>query len=595
MGLFSMTQTASFAGKLFDHKTSTEPMIQLKSFKPSFSQYEGGPKLERCRPEDEGVPSALIHSFVEKMVQDRSLNMHNFFLMRNGKLLFEVAFGAQRLDVWKYTFSACKSVLSLAIGILIDDGVLHLNDRVIDMFSKETSAIGKLKLKDLTVEDLLTMRSPAQFSEIDSAVEEDWIRGYFSAPTKGEVGETFRYNSLNTYILSAILIRKSGMSLSDFLDVRLFSPLGVARNSWFWEKCPKEIEKGGWGLYLHPEDFGKIAQLVLQNGKWNEQQLISPEYLSAAISAQSIVTEESTLFDYGYQIWVGKHSNTFLFNGMFGQNVIGFKDNGIIAICNAGNGEFFHQSNYFRYVLEYFDRPFETTIPFDNKASKALEKYKNSLSAYSVPRRSLLNRLLKKQRNTDDKGFEHFEGVYFSCISGYPKSVGLLPLMLQAVENCYTKGFVSVSFETEGNEKILCYREDSITYRIPLGFGIPKSIELPFYENLFLVASQARIRSDEEDRLVLIVRLDFLEFPCSRILKFVLLDKETVLLKHEELPGKDFALETVRTHIGEFMDRPLLSTVMSRIGSDFFEFKAERCFAPELLLKQVVEPQEDVE
>ena len=589
MGLFSMTQTLAFAGKIFDNKVPTEPMIQMNSFKPSFLWNYDSERMERSTPEAQGVPSSLIHQFIKAVAQDRTLNLHNIAIVRNGKLLFETAFGSERTDVWKYTFSACKSVVSLAIGILADDGLIHLDDRVVDLFAKEAPAIAKLKLKDLTIEDLLTMRSPVVFAELDSAIESDWIKGYFSAPTKGDAGETFKYNSLNTYILSAIIAKKTGSSLSDFLHERLFSPLGISRNTWYWEKCPQGIEKGGWGLYIYPEDFCKIAQLVMQKGLWNGNRLISEEYITAATTTQVQVSEESALFDYGYHIWVGKQTNTFLFNGMLGQNVIGFKNNGLIVMCNAGNGEFFQQSHFFRYLVEFFDRDFSNVCAPNRRAVSALDRYASSLSYYKAmtPGKSFWEkwRQLWFKKNKDLQ-FEALVGAKFEYFSGYEKAVGLLPLILQAVQNCYTKGFQCVSFEKETNTPVLIYIENQNAFRVPLGFEVPKLSELAFGNDRFLIAARAQFKVDEEDRTVLVIRFDFLEFPSSRILKFIFLDDNTILLRHEELPGKDFAVETVRENIGEFTDKPVISSLIDRIGGDFFEFKAERSFAPELILKR---------
>ena len=122
MGLFSISQSLGFAGKIFDTRISTEPLINTLSLKPPCSFAEPN-DMPRVKPEQEGVPSSLIRAFLKALNEDKTLNMHSVTIARNGKILCEAAFGAQRLDVWKYTFSACKSITSLAIGFLIDDGV----------------------------------------------------------------------------------------------------------------------------------------------------------------------------------------------------------------------------------------------------------------------------------------------------------------------------------------------------------------------------------------------------------------------------------------------------------------------------------------
>lgn len=598
MGLFSMTQTAAFAGRLLDQKIATEPMIKMTAFKPSFPLERKSASLPKCNPEEEGIPSSLIDAFLTAISSDRSLNMHNITIVRNGKILSEATFGGERMDVWKYTFSACKSITSLAIGMLIDDGLLDLEDRVIELFPRETSAIAKLKLKDLTVEDLLTMRSSVSFSELDSAVEADWIRGFFSSPLKGEIGKTFKYNSLNTYILAAIVVRKTGMSLSDFLDRRLFSPLGIARSDWYWETCPRGIEKGGWGLFIYPEDFAKIAQLVLQDGIWDDKQLISKNYIRAATTTQVSVVHESRLFDYGYQIWTGKQSNTFLFNGMLGQNILCFKDSGIIIISNAGNGELFHQSAFFQYASQYFDRDFDKKISLDAKAQEMLRKRELSLSDYTPrPRPNVFRRLLQRlgivRKPNPGHQFDILVGRQYLYSSGYEKAVGLLPLVLQGVENCYTKGFYGLSFEREQGIDVLVYEENNMVHRLPIGYDIPKLIELEFGENRFLASIKGAFKQDEEDHLVLIVRIDFIEFPSSRILKLVFLDDNTIFVQHDELPGKQFALTLVKDYMAEMADKPIISSVLDRLGGDYIEFKVERIFSPAITVKRVRNQQSD--
>lgn len=581
MGLFSMSQSLGFAGKIFDNKVTTVPMIELPSFKPCAS-FASKNDLPRCAPEQEGISSSVIQAFLRALAEDRTLNMHGVTIARNGKILCEAAFGAQRLDVWQYTFSACKSVTSLAIGILIDDGLLGLEDRVVDIFPKEISAVGKLKFKDLTVEDLLTMRSGIFFTELDSATEEDWIKGFFEAPTKGEIGKTFRYNSLNTYVLSAIVTAKTGKTLSDFLRERLFLPLGIQNDTWFWEPCPKGVDKGGWGLYIRPDDFVKIAELVMQKGMWQGTRLISEEYVTAATFAHVDVTMESTRFDYGYQIWVGKDTDTFLFNGLFGQNVLGFRRNGIVVVTNAGNCELFQQSNFFRYVIDFFDRDFENCCETSRKEKKALGKYVEKLSAYTAP-----SKLSWKNSKINARMIRTLAGSRFTYSEGCEKSVGLLPLILQAVENRYSAGFFGVSFTKKSGALHLIYEEKSAQIDLRLGTTAPAIQQVQIGDIPFTVAATAKFTHDEDDRTVIVIRIDFLEYPSSRVIKLVFLDKDTILMRNEELPGEALAKDALQLVLDEISDSSLVSGVMEKIGSDYFIYRAEQAFSTKLLLKRI--------
>ena len=574
MGLFSISQSLGFAGKIFDTRVTTEPIIEFPSLKPHAS-FKNRNDLPRCAPEQEGIPSAVIQSFLQALAEDRTLNMHGVTIARNGKIICEASFGAHRLDIWQYTFSACKSITALAIGILADDGIISLNDRVVDIFPKEAGAMGRIKFKDLTIEDLLTMRSGVFFTELDSLASENWLEGFFDAPLKGEVGKTFRYNSMNTYVLSAIVAAKAGKSLSAFLSERLFRPLGIKDDDWYWEPCPKGIEKGGWGLFIRPDDFVKIAQLVMQKGVWNGTRLISEEYVTAAKFAHVDVTAESELFDYGYQIWVGKNTNTFLFNGLFGQNVLGFRRNGIIVVSSAGNCELFQQSNFFKYVLAHFDKDFAKELPPDRKNAKALDRYIASRSLYSGKAFAVSQR---RQWVTDHQ---------FVYSEGHEKAVGLLPLILQAVENRYTSGFSGLAFSVQGDALHMRYQEKETEIDIRLGTASPAVQTIQIGEIPFTVSASAKFTYDEDDRKVVIIRIDFLEYPSSRVIKLIFLDSETVLMKNEEHPGDALAKDAVGLILGEMRDAPLVTGVMDKIGTDYFMYKAEQVLSPKLILKKL--------
>ncbi len=585
MNSFLLPPSATIVTRLLDNKNATVPMIEADSQKLAFSSERQGTKLVRCMPEEEGIPSELLCEYLQKISRDSSLNMHNILILRNGHIICEASFGAQRSDVWKYTFSACKSIVSLAIGMLIDDGLLSVDDRICDIFPKEIGAISKLKLKDLRVEDILTMRASLQFAEIDCMTTTEWLKEFLNSSTKGEIGKTFKYNSLNTYLLAAIVVHKTGESLTQFLDKRLFAPLGIV--NYDWEKSPQDIEKGGWGLYLLAEDFAKIGHMVLSHGVYDGKRIVSSEYLNSACFGHVDVQKESKTFDYGYQIWVGKKNDVFLFNGMLGQNVFGFKKSDVVVITNAGNGEFFQTGNFFEYTLDLFDRAFPQALPKNNREYKSLQKTIHSLSLYYPQKLSLRDKLIalfSLRKNI----FDSIVGDY-RFTKGEPNAVGLMPLILQAVQNQYTKGFVSVSFYEKDKTPYLLYCEKGQKYEIPLGFHKPICGHYTFGKLDYLIASCAKFKHDEYDRLVLLVRLDFMETPCSRILKFVFIGEGRLLIYHEEAPGEAFVSEAVSVFLQELSQdsMPLLAGVINRFGEDYMELKLNKVLSPKLELVKI--------
>ena len=220
-----------------------------------------------------------------------------------------------------------------------------------------------------------------------------------------------------------------------------------------WETCPKGIEKGGWGLYIRPEDLAKLGQLVMNGGLWQGKRLISQEYLTAATTAHAQVPEAVGDFNYGYQIWVGRHENTFLFNGMLGQNVLGFRDTGILILTHAGADTDFQESRYFEIVSRYFGGAFPDSLPEDAGAQAELSAAVCVFSAYN--------------RETEPAGeaAAPFLDRSFAVRDERSASVGLLPLALQALYNDYTAGVVSVAVSGKCGTPELIYREADALYR----------------------------------------------------------------------------------------------------------------------------------
>lgn len=581
MRLVSLNRTMTLVSRLFDHRHSTIPLVQPTAVKPAFS---GTPavRLPRATPESQGVSPRAIAAFFRALAAEKTLNMHSVTVLRNGYILAQATFGDWDADVWKATFSQCKSVVSLAVGLLVDEGCLRVSDRVVDYFDAQMSPLSRLKLRELTVEDLLTMRSGVTFGEAESVSEEDWLKAFFNAPVRGEIGATFHYNSLNTYLLSALVRQVSGESLCDYLRPRLFDPLGIGEV--YWETCPRGIEKGGWGLFIRPEDMAKLALLVMQRGVWQGKRLLSEEWIAAATTAQTEAPADYGDYDYGYQIWTGRSQHRFLFNGMVGQNAMGFWDNGILLVSNAGNDEIFQQSRYFSLAHEAFGGKFPAALPPDTDGERELREVIASLRAVypAPPRQRWWERLLCRPQSTLPPLCEQLNGVEFAVANEEEaSSVGLLPVTLQALTSRYTEGVRRLRFAVEDDTFVLYYTEVGGEHRVPVGFYAAARCELVFGGDMYWVAVRGRWATDEDERPVLLLRLSFLETPYERRLKLVL-DGDTLQLWQEERPGDEFIWMLVDSGKSGAETPRLLNGALQRVDSDYFHYKTERLFAPRL-------------
>lgn len=570
MNISTARGTLQLLRRIFDTKTATQSLLPPSGEKSSLPLRGAQQPLERVTPESQGISSDHICRFLEELARGGDLYMQNVLILRTGKLICAASYGAQVTDTPKHTFSACKSVTSLAVGLLIDDGLLHMDDRIGELFSDILPPTASRRLREMTVEDLLTMRSGIQFSEAQSVTESQWLHAILTDTPTFEPGSAFHYNSLNSYLLSVIVRRISGESMEAFLHRRLFAPMGISDT--LWERSPEGVEKGGWGLYIRPEDIAKLGQLVMNGGVWHGKRLISQSYLAAATTAHVSPPAQTGAFDYGYHIWVGRNENTFLFNGMLGQNVLGYRDSGILIATNAGADTDYQEGRYFEIVSRYFGGKFPDSLPDDPAAYHRLRSCIHSLSYYNRPPLPI------------DALAAPFLHRSFTAGGQNAPSTGLLPVLLQIIHNNYTAGLESIALSQRGAIPELIYREKDALYRLPIGLGKPIISELSFRGDHFKVAAHGKFTHDEEDHPVFYIRLDFLETPSVRILKLIMMG-DTLLLKQTETPGVPYLYEKLLTAARQPLLRPLLMIAVGGSEEDYLLFKAQRIMSPEIQLR----------
>lgn len=583
MNIAGIGKTLTLFKRIFDTSQSTIPIINFLSNKPAFKRSESFCPLPRSTPEAEGISSEIIKNYIRSLADEPGLNMHNLIIARNGRIIFETSFAAQDLSVWKNAFSESKSITSLAIGMLIDDKLLSLDDKITDIFRKSVPAISRLKLKDLTVENLLTMTSTVLFNESESITSEDWIKCYFNSALKGSIGDTFNYNSLNSYILSAIVKEISGNNLSDFLKPRLFDQLGIS--NYYWEKCPSGIDKGGWGLYILPEDMLKIGMVILNDGMWNGTKLISSEWIHTARTAHITPHAGSSEYSYGYHIWAGKSNNSFLLNGMFGQNILGFPGNNIIVASNAGNGDMFQSSSFFKLTEETFSGINDDKLPENKYALRSLNKLAEGLRIVQKPvSYNFWEHLFTRNVSPLPGECVSLDGKSYTTISN-SKSIGLFPTALSMLQNNYTDGTEKIGFKIADGFFYVDYIENDENYLFPVGFSYPAETVLTFHGESYLVRITGVFKQNEDDIPVFKLRLTFLETPCERYIKIFILG-DTLKIEYSETPGLDFADKYLNSIKEGLSGNSMLSNFISKLDIGFVEYKIKALLNPTVIFKK---------
>jgi hypothetical protein len=264
---------------------------------------------------------------------------------------------------------------------------------VISFFPKDLPDTVSQYLSQLTVKDVLIM-SDGQEPDPTAAVGSkynNWIKGFLATPIIHEPGSVFLYNSLGTYMLSAIVQKVTGQKIIDYLKPRLFDPLGITGTD--WEMDTQGINTGGWGLRLKTEDMAKFAQLFLQKGKWNGRQVLPASWVEEASTAkimqdpkapQSRKDSSDWLQGYCYQMWRCRH-NAYRGDGAFGQFMIVMPEQDAVLAITAETPNMQEEINLvWEYLLPAFK---DTKLPADATALANLKKRSRSL-ALGVPQKT---------------------------------------------------------------------------------------------------------------------------------------------------------------------------------------------------------------
>lgn len=290
------------------NRTPIFTVLPLLLLVPVCLQAESVP-LPRSSPESQGVSSAHVRAFVEA-ADENVQNMHSFMLLRHGQVVAEGWWAPESAEKPHILWSLSKSFTSTAVGLAVSEGKLKIDDKVLSFFPKDAPADPSDNLKAMSVRDLLTMSTG---HERQASLTEDgvWTQQFFSQPVPHKPGSTFRYNTPATYMQSAIVQKVTGQTVVDYLQPRLFDPLGIAKPT--WETSPQGISIGGYGLYVRTEDIAKFGQLYLQKGKWNGKQLIPADWIAQATSKQVDNDKAPSARNpdwrqgYGFQFWQCRH------------------------------------------------------------------------------------------------------------------------------------------------------------------------------------------------------------------------------------------------------------------------------------------------
>lgn len=339
--------------------------------------------LAYASPESLGIPSQSILAFLDE-IESMRLPMHGFLLIRHGKVAAEGYWPPFDENRMHRMYSVSKSFTALAIGMLVDEGKLKLDDRVASFFPEYLPENPHPYMLEVTIRNLLMMAACNEKSAytFDSP---DFVAAFFrDARPKHKPGTFFKYDTAGTTVLCAVVEKLTGKPLLEYMRPVL-DEIGFSKDAW----CIQTPEGRSWtgsGILCTPRDLARIAMFTMNMGGWNGKQLIGREYIEAATARQIDNTVSRNApgraYGYGYQIW-GLKEKGFCFSGLGGQFAFCMPKHDAILVTTADTqavpgAEEVLLGAYYRLL----DRMADDSLPEDAVAQAAL---KARVAALALP------------------------------------------------------------------------------------------------------------------------------------------------------------------------------------------------------------------
>lgn len=290
------------------------------------------------------LSSEYLYKFY-RALEEGGCENHSLLVMRGDEIEYEHYIYPYSADQPHTLFSVTKSLISTAVGFAVDEGLFRLDSKISEFFP-EFEIPATPEWDRITVRALLTMHSNKQFSYMQGMAN-DYIELFMKAPFRARDG--FLYSNNDVQMLAETVRRTSGQNIDDYLDERLFRPLGIKKP--FWETDCRGTCVGGSGAYMTLRDVAKICRCYACGGKYQGKQIVPEAWAREAVRTQ---IEKSGTYGYGYLFWT--KDDSFHMSGMMGQLVYYFPEyDAVIASFNNCLQDGFIHREIREYLLKAFD------------------------------------------------------------------------------------------------------------------------------------------------------------------------------------------------------------------------------------------------
>lgn len=241
-----------------------------------------------------------VDRFIARL-QREDVCMHGFILSVNGDIKATAYYAPFEEGRPHRMYSVSKTMTALALSLLMDEGKVALDDPITRYFEDYLPAEPDPRLMRTTIRDMLCMCSCHRATAYREGIDEDWAKAFFTVTPTHEPGTVFHYDTGASQVLAALVKRLSGQNVLDFLQERVWQPLG-ATDEKFWLCDPSGVNQGGTGLCMSLRDMHKTAHLVADGGRDLLPRWFCDEMTMNHVDT-SVYTNPEERHGYGWQCW----------------------------------------------------------------------------------------------------------------------------------------------------------------------------------------------------------------------------------------------------------------------------------------------------
>ncbi len=341
-------------------------------------------ELPQASPESLGISSRDIMDFIRDL-EDSGTEMHGFMILRHGSVAAKGWWTPFAPGLIHGSQSLTKTVTGAAYGIAEKEGLLSLEERLIDIFPEYAQETLGPYWSQLKIRHILTM-SAGMDSQPD-VTDPDWKRKFFQMRIVHEPGTSFFYNSIACSMVGACITRKTGLGLREYLAPRLFDKIGIDSSAIRWYKHSDGSENGSGGIVTTTEDNARLMQLFLQGGIWEGEQILSENWARTAVKLQNDYfrrTSPDIPQDQGYggMMWI--RGGNFYADGAMGQLAVGFPEQDMVISLNQTVSDPDSDRRMRTALFGFGSKVRDAALP-DNNAGLALLERKCACLALPAP------------------------------------------------------------------------------------------------------------------------------------------------------------------------------------------------------------------